>query len=206
MNMFSQRLRQERVLTGKNQIDIAEYLGVSVQSYSAYESGREPKYEHLCKLSNYFKCSTDYLLGKTGDKSSDINIIDMREMLGISGESLEFLKETKDVYARNLSTLDMLIKNMKYMSKSGKYRMVLELLTFYFNYQKNPSAYYVYNEQGKIVEYNPQIINGTAYIDSNILVITPDMQENSILQHIEQALRDLKASIVNGDDNAEKEE
>ena len=61
--MFFQKLKQLRTDAGKNQIDIANHLGISVQSYSAYEAGREPKYEYLVKLANYFNCTTDYLLG-----------------------------------------------------------------------------------------------------------------------------------------------
>lgn len=43
---------------------VAEYLGVSQQTYSNYENGRRdiPLWAVL-KLSEYFKVSTDYLLG-----------------------------------------------------------------------------------------------------------------------------------------------
>jgi transcriptional regulator with XRE-family HTH domain len=48
------------------QQEIADYLGISRQAYSNYESGkREPDYETLLKLGEYFNCSIDYLLGSS---------------------------------------------------------------------------------------------------------------------------------------------
>lgn len=45
------------------QQEIADYLGVSRQCYSNYETGkREPDFETLLKLGEYFEVSVDYLL------------------------------------------------------------------------------------------------------------------------------------------------
>lgn len=54
-------LREDRDLKQKT---VAEYLGISQQTYSNYENGRRdiPLWAVL-KLSKYFKVSTDYLLG-----------------------------------------------------------------------------------------------------------------------------------------------
>ena len=50
---------------------IAEYLGVSQQTYSNYENGhREIPIWAVIKLSKYYKVSTDYLLGLTEDRPS----------------------------------------------------------------------------------------------------------------------------------------
>ena len=56
-------LRKEFHVT---QQQVADYLGISRQAYSNYESGkREPDYEPLLKLGEYFNCSIDYLLGSS---------------------------------------------------------------------------------------------------------------------------------------------
>ena len=48
------------------QQEVADYLGISRQAYGNYESGkREPDYETLLKLGEYFNCSIDYLLGSS---------------------------------------------------------------------------------------------------------------------------------------------
>ena len=54
------KLRDERRI---KQSEIAAYLGISPQSYSAYENGREPDYEKLVLLSTFYDVSADYLLG-----------------------------------------------------------------------------------------------------------------------------------------------
>jgi transcriptional regulator with XRE-family HTH domain len=63
MTEFSEKIYELRTEKGQKQSDIAVAIGVSVQSYSAYENGREPNYDLLCKIANYFDVSIDYLLG-----------------------------------------------------------------------------------------------------------------------------------------------
>ncbi|WP_336526929.1 helix-turn-helix transcriptional regulator [Bacteroides acidifaciens] len=61
LHVIIRGLREDRDLKQKT---VAEYLGVSQQTYSNYENGRRdiPLWAVL-KLSKYFKVSTDYLLG-----------------------------------------------------------------------------------------------------------------------------------------------
>ena len=61
----------------KTQQEMADYLGISRQAYSNYETGkREPDYETLLKLGEYLDCSIDYLLGKKSDPSPKAEISD----------------------------------------------------------------------------------------------------------------------------------
>lgn len=56
------KLRKEKGVTQK---DLAEYLQISRQAYANYEAGnRNPDFETLIKISEYFEVSVDYLLGK----------------------------------------------------------------------------------------------------------------------------------------------
>ena len=61
LHVIIRGLREDRDIKQKT---VAEYLGVSQQTYSNYENGRRdiPLWAVL-KLSEYFKVSTDYLLG-----------------------------------------------------------------------------------------------------------------------------------------------
>lgn len=61
LHIIIRDLREDRDLKQKT---VAEYLGVSQQTYSNYENGRRdiPLWAVL-KLSEYYKVSTDYLLG-----------------------------------------------------------------------------------------------------------------------------------------------
>lgn len=59
-------LRQSHNLSQK---DVAEKLDISPSIVSGYETGeRTPSTENLLALSYLYKCSTDYLLGKSNDK------------------------------------------------------------------------------------------------------------------------------------------
>lgn len=56
----------------KTQQEIADFLGITRPTYSRYENGeREPDYETLKKIADYFDVTTDYLLGRTEQKEKD---------------------------------------------------------------------------------------------------------------------------------------
>lgn len=60
------RLKELRDQIGKLQKEIAQDLNLSVQVYCNYEKGqREPSFDTLIKIAQYFDVSVDYLLGLT---------------------------------------------------------------------------------------------------------------------------------------------
>lgn len=60
------RIRDLREDHDLKQQDIAEYLQCSQVCYSHYENGRrDVPTDVLIKLADYYKISTDYLLGRT---------------------------------------------------------------------------------------------------------------------------------------------
>lgn len=66
--MYFQRLEDLRVDNDKTQIEIAEYLNLNRNVYWRYEKGeREVPVWALIKLADYYRVSTDYLLGLTDD-------------------------------------------------------------------------------------------------------------------------------------------
>lgn len=66
MSKFSERIKGLRNKRNISQAVIAEYLGITKQAYSLYEIGkREPDYETLLKIGEYFSVSVDYLLGNS---------------------------------------------------------------------------------------------------------------------------------------------
>ena len=69
MATFQERLKELRTAKKLTQKELAFELGVTTPTYTRWENGtREPKYNHLIKLSKLLEVSTDYLLG-----ISDIN-------------------------------------------------------------------------------------------------------------------------------------
>ena len=62
---FGERLKKLRTDIGLKQSAVADALNISVQRISLYENGREPDYETLIKLAEYFGVLVDYLIGRT---------------------------------------------------------------------------------------------------------------------------------------------
>ena len=66
MSKFSSRLKEIRAASGKKQKEAAEYLGIKLRSYQAYEGGeREPDIDGLIALADFFEVSLDYLMGRS---------------------------------------------------------------------------------------------------------------------------------------------
>ena len=70
INGLPERLRDMREKYTYSQRDVAKMLEVSPSLISGYETGeRTPSVEILFRLSYLYKCSADYLLGKTTNNS-----------------------------------------------------------------------------------------------------------------------------------------
>lgn len=64
-NKFKDILKMLRQEANIGQVELAKAIGVSNGIISLWESGkREPTMSSLISLSNYFKVSLDYLVGK----------------------------------------------------------------------------------------------------------------------------------------------
>ena len=70
MKSFAQRLRELRNEKKKTQTEMAEYLGLKLRAYQYYESATHyPEVPNLIKLADYFGVSTDYLLGRSDERT-----------------------------------------------------------------------------------------------------------------------------------------
>lgn len=86
-------LRKEKSITMKR---LGEIIGVSEGAVSQYENGkRQPDYDILKKIADYFNVSTDYLLGRTDNPQQNID----QQLEGIEfalyGEIKELTEEEK---------------------------------------------------------------------------------------------------------------
>lgn len=72
--MNIQHLKQARENKHLTQSQVANILGITPTAYQNYEYGkREPNNDLLCKLSELFGVSTDYLLGRETGESEPID-------------------------------------------------------------------------------------------------------------------------------------
>ncbi len=82
---LSTRLKQLRMDKRLRQEQVARLVGVSKGAISAYETDiRQPSYDVLIRLANLYRVSTDYLLGRTDDRSLDISGLTAHEAAIVS--------------------------------------------------------------------------------------------------------------------------
>ena len=63
--MMGETLKKLRKEKNLSQTEIAKILGIPQKTYSDYETDKSnPKVETLIKLADFYKTSTDYLLGR----------------------------------------------------------------------------------------------------------------------------------------------
>ena len=62
--MFNEKLREIRLEKGLRQVDVANAMGLTLRAICNYEAGtREPSFDILVKLCNFFDTTPNFLLG-----------------------------------------------------------------------------------------------------------------------------------------------
>ena len=70
MVKIAERLKALRKEKKMRQSDVANLLGIGVRTYQYYEGDEHrPDYEMLIRLADLFDVSTDYLLGRSQERS-----------------------------------------------------------------------------------------------------------------------------------------
>ncbi|MBB6669074.1 helix-turn-helix domain-containing protein [Cohnella nanjingensis] len=88
MNM-GERLRELRLERGISQEEVARHIGITRSAYSHYEiNNRQPVYETLIKLSDFFDVSLDYIIGGNPPKHREA---------AASAQDSEILRLIKDM-------------------------------------------------------------------------------------------------------------
>ena len=107
--MLSKRLRDLREFKNLKQYEIAGVLNITREAYSLYETGkRQPCYETLCLIADYYRVSVDYLLGRKG---ADIFIC--------NDEEKRFLMKLRGLDSRGRETLSGML-DMEHSRSSVK--------------------------------------------------------------------------------------
>lgn len=72
--------------------ELKDYLGVSPQAINQYRLGvSRPSLENLCKIADFYKVSTDYLLGRTETKTTEEDIAVAVKTTGLSEQAVNSL-------------------------------------------------------------------------------------------------------------------
>ena len=102
--MFAERIKLIRKNKKMTQREFADKFNISSGTIAMWETGkREPDFKTLCKIADYFNCTTDYLLGRTndpGDKKITVSSEDdtvgyviSKDMPELTPEEVKELKE-----------------------------------------------------------------------------------------------------------------
>lgn len=84
-------LKNLRKSFGKTSDELASYLNVSHSTYQKYECGKRGlSIEKICKLSDYYNVSTDYLLGRTVNRV-ELDSKNIQKLKNNIEEALEIL-------------------------------------------------------------------------------------------------------------------
>lgn len=106
---FPKRLSALMKERGITQEKLAENLGVKRQTVSLYKSGQSmPDAKTLRNLSVFFGISSDYLLGLTDARSTDIDTKSIMKKTGLSENSVKFLESQHTELGSNSSAIGVL--------------------------------------------------------------------------------------------------
>ena len=106
-------LRKIRKKTKLKQCQVAQALGLTPQIYSRYERGeREPSFEILIKMADFFGVTVDELLGRTSEPQLFDNArIERPEILDIFAQLTPAQQENLLNYGRGMLTANELAQS-----------------------------------------------------------------------------------------------
>ena len=121
--------RFKDLLKGTNEQALSEYLGTSSSAFRQWINGYTlPTCENIYKLSEYFMCTTDYLLGLSEIRDPlKMKDIDVRSKIGKAMERYEG-KKIRDAYRADDFMVDVLNSNQWFYS-------ALSSMCDYVNYE-----------------------------------------------------------------------
>lgn len=121
MSEFSNRFKQLKEEAGLTLKDLSAVLDVTIPNLSYYMKGREPSYDILIKIADYFNVTTDWLIGRTDIRSSVYEALDTE----ITNKIIN--NEFKEVSDNDITPLS--IYKEDYCSVQDK---IIELMSFYY--------------------------------------------------------------------------
>ncbi|WP_131100651.1 XRE family transcriptional regulator [Bacillus sp. SYJ] len=132
--MLGKKIAELRKNQKLSQYDLADKLGFSRGKLANYEQGqREPDYDTLKKIADFFEVSTDYLLGRTEKKellstpTSDLSEKEERDIAKDLEKTLEQLENSEEALMFDGEPIDEHTKEMIRISLENSMRMAKQL-------------------------------------------------------------------------------
>lgn len=154
MDAFARQLKELREMSGLNQAQLAEKLGVSRGSISFYENGdRIPDIEFLYRMSRYFSVSADWLLGLTNLSTPDMEVRKFCDSTGLSEYTVSCLVDMKEQAKKEddreaLSELALLDQIIKLLCKDSRLGIMIQYATATFENSNMPVSFNYKDDDG----------------------------------------------------------
>lgn len=121
--LVAQSIKQLRVQANYKKEDVAEYVGVKVSTYTAYESGRnEPPIEFIVRISILYDVPIDVIVQRDNYNKNALNAVTQLENYEQQIKELKIALENKDENAQKslsplLETLEQLNSTIQDFAK-----------------------------------------------------------------------------------------
>ena len=153
--IFAERILELRKNKGLTRQKVADDLEITRASLEYYEKGkRTPDVNTIVKIAKYYSTNTDYLLGLSNNKTTDIKIKAISEYTGLNDESISFLHDfvkecSNDEYKFNKQSLAFINYLFTGYSKSGNledFTDLLDLVDKYLSINNNQHDNYKFDD------------------------------------------------------------
>ncbi len=170
---LSEKLRKLRKATNRSQQQVADELGIHINTLKRYEDLKNdylPNAVEIKKIKNYYNVSYEYLLEEDCFNKSDKNI-NIGKELGLTDKSIDTIKDFKKL-ERFFDTYDtnLLIDEFNYMLKdSSNFKLLLLDISFIKHYN------IIYKHAKQIIALT---MNGVYANDSDLAMYIKDLNIN----------------------------
>lgn len=177
MSLFSERFKQlKEEKHGMTLKELSQKLDITVPNLSYYMNGREPNYDTLIKIANYFNVTVDWLIGRTDARnpSSSDTLSTIEERLSqenniklSSDEALKYYLSIQDMVLDVLDYVYIMVLRF-YDDENKEFDLFLKQFQTLFNVFFYEIKSYVYTSTTKddVLKFlqDTNIISETFYV------------------------------------------
>ena len=202
---FADRLTKLRENTGKKRQEVADELEISRASLEYYEKGkRKPDIEVLAKIAEYYRVSTDYLLGLSIASTTDKDVQFICDYTGLSEKSVDVLhfyegyemiyptinklleSEIGSVFKElGVNEVQELIESEKY--ESVEYLQIVSALEQYLNLKKPAPAldkWLSISKSGKMHSLSETDVEITSKLTYEDLITVKTIKQSELVENV----------------------
>ena len=170
MSEFSNRFRLLKEECGLTLKDLSDELGVSVPNLSYYMKGREPSYDILINIADYFDVTTDWLIGRTNARTETQESLysqveaTLNPDTKLSNESKAYYLKCQNTLYKSMTALYTLFLFYGYDSSlseylSGQFNMYAGIMCNCINYFNKMYVYTTKDNLLNLIKYGEACSN-----------------------------------------------